>query len=114
MSRLNLEDGLAAALLNTRVKMLVQTQTLGANLTLDAAAPPVHFLDPGGAARDVTLPAEASSENLVFVIINTADAAETITVKNDGGGTVVTIAQNKGGIVFCDGTTWKGLVGGNT
>jgi hypothetical protein len=67
-------------------------------------------IDPEGGAIDVTLPAESDdlhTDGLILFIKNTADAAETITVKDDGAATVVTIAQNEGAIVHCNGTDWE-------
>lgn len=87
--------------------------TLGGNLTLDADSPTIMTIDPT-AARDITLPAEADSVGLVFVILNAADAAEDITVKDDGANTVGTISQNEIGILFCNGTTWRICVGKTT
>lgn len=82
------------------------TETLAANKTLIVSDPVHQRLDPGGSARDVTLPAEADSLDLRFEILNTADAAEDLTVKNDGGGTIVTISQNEKATVVFDGTDW--------
>ena len=91
---------------------LLVTGTAAANQTKITSN--IVLFDPGGSGRDLTLPAEASSTGLLLVIMNTADAAETTLVKDDGGGAVVTIAQSEGGIVVCDGTTWRGFVGGIT
>ncbi len=66
-----------------------------------------HF-DPGGAARNVDLPAEADNKGQILFIANKADAAEVITVRDDGGGTICTPAQNECAIVWCDGVTWDG------
>lgn len=87
------------------------TETLTGNKTLLVTDYMLQFLDPDG-ARTVTLPAEASSAGLVFIIANAAGGAEDITVQDDAPATVVTIGQNESGIVFCDGTTWHGMVGG--
>ncbi|QDT41070.1 hypothetical protein Pan241w_11290 [Gimesia alba] len=87
----------------------VETLTANKTLTVDDAR--VQVLDPGGAARDVTLPAEALSYGDSFIIDNTADAAEAITVKDDSPATVGTVSQNEVGIFFCDGTTWRMLQG---
>ncbi|MBC8460849.1 MAG: hypothetical protein H8D67_22915 [Deltaproteobacteria bacterium] len=92
----------------------INTETLGATLTLLVADAEYQFLDPGGASRDVVLPAEADSTGYRYYIFNTADAAENLVVKDDGGNTILTIAQNESGIVVCNGTVWKGLVGANT
>lgn len=70
--------------------------------------------DPGGAGRNVDLPAEAGSEGAYLLIANTADAAEILTVRNDAAGTIVTPTQNEAAFVWCDGTTWYGLVGASS
>jgi hypothetical protein len=88
-------------------------QTLTGNKTLTADEPRIQVLDPGGAGRDVTLPPEAASKGLDFVIHNAADAAEVLTIKEDGGTTICTPTQNETALVYCDGTTWRGLVGAN-
>lgn len=90
------------------------TETLGANLTLLVADAENQFLDPGGAHRDVILPAEATAIYYSYFIANTADNAENLVVKDDGGSTIVTIAQNECAVVKCNGIVWKGLVGANT
>ena len=92
----------------------INTEALGANLTILVADAEYQFIDPGGAHRDVTLPAEADSTGYRYFIFNTADNAENLVVKDDGGSTIITIAQNESGIVVCNGTVWKGLVGANT
>lgn len=81
--------------------------TLAANLTLTDEHTNFLRIDPGGSARDVTLPAEATSEGAAFRILNTADAAENLVVKDDAGATVVTISQNEAAWVVCDGTSWN-------
>jgi hypothetical protein len=88
------------------------TQTLSGNKTLVCDDAFYQVLDPGGAGRDVILPKEAASKGLRFVIRNAADAAEILTVKaSDGSTVVVTPTQNETALVFCDGTTWRGVVG---
>ena len=89
------------------------TETLAGNRTLTVAEIEQYqafSFDPA-AARDLTLPAEAACAGVVLMISNKADAAEVITIKNDGGDTIVTPAQNEAAIVWCDGTGWYGLVG---
>jgi hypothetical protein len=81
-------------------------ETLAANKTLTGADATFQHLDPGGAGRDVTLPAEATSGGRSFRILNTADAAEDLTVKDDGASTIVTISQNEAAWLICDGTSW--------
>ena len=81
-------------------------ETLSGAKTLTLGDAKYQKLDPGGSARDVNLPAEAISKGLDYYIMNDADAAETITVKSDGGDTIVAIPQNEAAIVVCNGTTW--------
>jgi hypothetical protein len=90
------------------------TETLADDKTLVITDKFIHFLDPGGAGRNVVLPAEVSSAGLIFLIVNTADEAEDLTIQNDAAGTVATVAQNESAFVVCDGVTWKPLVGANT
>ena len=111
MSRVNIDGGLIEKAIMTGLRLKAETRTLSGNIALTVDSPTMQFLDPGGAARTVTLPAEAASEGLVFFISNEADAAEVITVKDDGGGTIATPTQNEACIVFCNGTAWSGLVG---
>jgi len=84
----------------------VNVETLAASHTLASTSPKFQKLDPGGAGRDVDLPAEATSAGLEFVITNAADAAEDLTVKDDSPATIVTISQNERATVVCDGTSW--------
>ncbi len=81
--------------------------TLAANLTMTLKSPHLQFIDPAD-ARDVTLPA-TNGQGCIWVIVNTADAAETITVKDPAGNTVKTIAQNAAGLFGTDGTTYDGV-----
>lgn len=83
----------------------VQTQTLAGNLTLTKRSSQFLRLDPGGSARDVTLP--AAEDGLWFQVLNLADAAENLVVKDAAGNTVVTISQNERATVRCEGTTWR-------
>lgn len=71
------------------------------------------FVDPNGGAQDLTLPAEADFKGSLR-IVNVADAAEAVTVKDDGGGTIITLDQNQAGLVICNGTEWRGFMGGIT
>ena len=80
--------------------------TATGNIALTAQYRQILKIDPGGAHRAVTLPAEASSNGLEFEIVNAADAAENLVVKDDGGSTIVTISQNEKAAVVCDGSSW--------
>ena len=57
------------------------------------------------------LPAEAISKGEVYIIHNSADAAEVLTIKDDGAGTICTPTQAEAAIVWCDGVAWRGFVG---
>ncbi len=74
----------------------------------------VQFLDPGGSSRTIKLPAEANSKHLYFIIYNTADASEDLTIEDPATNVICTISQDEGGTIFCDGTNWKGFVGKKT
>lgn len=66
---------------------------------------PIQRIDPGGSARNIDLP--VAEHGLWFLIFNAADAAETITVRLTGAGaTVGSVAQNKAGFFWSDGTSW--------
>lgn len=68
----------------------------------------IFHVDPGGAARNLDLPAEANNVGQFLIIANKADAAEVLTIRDDAGGTICTPAQNESAIVWCDGVTWDG------
>lgn len=89
-----------------RVRRAGRVATLTGNDTLVATSAYYQKLNPGGAHRDVTLPAEALSTNLDFLIINAATAAENLVVKSDDPATIGTVNQNEAGLFVCDGTTW--------
>ena len=83
-------------------------ETLAANKTLTHDDKTFQVLDPGGAARDVLLPAE--KDGAIFIVANNADAAENLVVKEDAGTTTIaTVAQDGVGIFVSDGTGWAGF-----
>lgn len=86
---------------------VVNAETLAGNKTLTEDDAEYQRLDPGGASRDVTLPAEASSKGKRFHILNAADAVENLVVKDDGAATIVTLNQNEAAVVVCDGAAWR-------
>lgn len=85
--------------------------TLAGNVTLTKKSAQILKLDPGGAHRDVTLP--ALEDGLWFEITNSADAAENLVVKDAAGSTIVTIAQNEKAKVVGTASAWvhTGIVG---
>ncbi len=86
----------------------VATTAVG-NITLNKNSGSVQFIDPGGSARNVTLPPIADSLGRRILIVNKADAAESITVKNVAATTIGTIAQNEAGVFYCSDTAWYGF-----
>ena len=72
----------------------------------------ILMIDPGGAI-DLKLPPEGASDGMVLLIHNTDGDAVAITVESSTGGNLghgskPVIAQDEGGIFFCDGTSWYG------
>ena len=86
---------------------LAFSATLAGTLTLTVAHPMICKLDPGGAGRDVNLEAEGVCPGRVRLIVNSADAGEVLTIKNDGGSTISTPTQNEAALLYCDGTAWS-------
>ena len=90
------------------LKGTVAVETLAATRTLLVTDYMIQWLDPGGADRDVNLPAEASSTNLLFIILNTADGAgEDLVVKNAAAAVKATLGPGMMGMFSCDGTSWN-------
>lgn len=89
-----------------RLKLARTTATLSGAYTIGALTPSqIYVLDPGGSARNVTLPSE--EVDAFFLIVNAADAAENLVIKaSDGSTTVCTIGQNEAAVISCDGTTY--------
>lgn len=83
----------------------VQERTLAGALTLLATDAPVQLLDPGGADRVVTLPAEANGIELE--IGNTADADETLTIQDDAAAAVVYLRRGERAKLVSTGAAWK-------
>lgn len=106
-----------STLVNTKflqkMKASSMTKTLAGTLTMAAGDPIINFLDPGGAGRTILLPPE--EDGLIFVFVNTADAAEVLTIKDDSNTTTfATPTQAEAAILVCNGTTWGGLVGASS
>jgi len=89
------------------LQLYQNTETLSANKTLTITDTVVQILDPNGSDRDVTLPAEALSDNITFYIYNSADGSgEDLTIKNDGGTVISILGPGSGTMYTCDGTDW--------
>jgi hypothetical protein len=113
MSRQNHETiNVSDMLVRNNFRLQSAITTLAGTYTLVANMSPMQVLDPGGGARDVILP--AVKKGLCFFMKNAADAAEVITVKNAAAATIATVASTESAVLFCDGVSWHGLVGGDT
>jgi hypothetical protein len=78
--------------------------TMTGNIVLADTDLKYQFLDPGGADRDVSLPATGTN-NHTFYIVNTADAFEKLTVKS--GSTVIgTVLRGETQIFVSDESSW--------
>lgn len=94
-----------------QVPGLVDVATLAADRQLTAKSGNCQHLDPGGANRNVDLPGPeeglVDSDGVAFLILNAADAAENLVVRNPAGATVVTLNQNERALVVgTGGTAW--------
>jgi hypothetical protein len=85
----------------------VAIRTAAGAETWDNTYKPIQCVDPGGSARTFKLPPE--EDGLWFLIVNKADAAETITIQNDAAGAIGTITQDQSILLSCDGTTWRSV-----
>jgi hypothetical protein len=86
------------------------TETLSGDKTLVVGDAVIQRLDPDGADRNVNLPAEGLSTNLLFFIYNDANGAgEDLTVKDDTPATIVTLGPGMGMLFTCDGTSWVAI-----
>jgi len=90
----------------------INTETLSGNITLgatDERSKAIQNLDPNGANRNVTLPAEASASGRWYQVKNTATigTAFDLLVKDDAAATIATVSPGSTVLVWCDGTTWN-------
>ncbi len=92
------------------MKMSFFSEELSGNKVITADYPPVLILDPNNSTRDVELPAEALSKGLMFFILNGGDGSQILVIKDDASATIITLDFPDNGWVFCDGTTWRGIV----
>jgi hypothetical protein len=67
--------------------------------------------DPGGAARNLILPAEADCAGIILFVHNASDDTEILTIQDDTPATVCTPTEDETAVVACDGVSWYGLVG---
>ncbi len=93
----------------TGLRLASLSKIVGTNEAIAAAAPPVLYLDPNGAAQNVLLPlADSTTKGLTFFIRNIAAGAFAIAVKDSTNTTTfVSLAQSAFAMLHCDGSTWR-------
>lgn len=118
MSVSNIENAIVHNSVHSQFKFDHSAITLSGDITLLDGHATVLQLDANGAARNVTLPATSrANKGRVFIIYNTAAAANSLTVKQSNGSTtVLTVAQGKCAMFMNDGSgsataSWFGLLG---
>jgi hypothetical protein len=84
------------------------TLSMTSDLAFSDTDLPVQFLDPGGANRIVTLPAEANT-NHKFVISNQADANEQITVQDDAAVIIDVVEWGVSKSFVSNGVSWESV-----
>ena len=85
-------------------------ETLTGARTVTLADPLELWLDPGGADRVVTMPAEADVPGAYYRIANTAnDDGEALTVNDDASSPnlIVSIPRQRMATIYCDGSAWS-------
>lgn len=114
--RLNLEGAsIFNMLLGGANRFQVANVTLSGTYALAAGAGPVIIMDPGGSARNVTLPASPKLGDF-FIIINSAGSALVLTIQDSAGAGLTpacTPTQNEIAIIIYCGATlgWRNMVG---
>lgn len=67
----------------------------------------------GSGTEILLLPAEALCTGLFLLVLNSG--GEGIVIKEDGSSTtILTLDTAQNGLLFCDGTTWRGFMGAIT
>lgn len=98
----------AAKLLGTELFHRANIQVLAGALVLASNSPTIQYLDSGGSARNVDLPAPAGNEGKMFIFV-APNGTGALTVRKTGGGaTVVTVAVTKMAIAVCVNGDWSG------
>jgi len=85
---------------------LYNSETLAGAKTIALTEAQYQRLNPDGANRNVTLPAEEHNVGLWYCILNTATTAFNLVVKNDAAATIATVNKGEWVLVGCDGSAW--------
>jgi len=74
----------------------------------------VLIVDPNssGSTENLDLPAEALCTGLLLIVLNSG--GEGIVIRDDAAATKLTLDTAQSGLLFCDGTTWRGFMGAIT
>jgi len=98
-------NGVSATEININgAKLLKNVEALTGAATFTDASDPIQSLDTNGAARDVTLPAEAAT-NPVFIIHNAGGDGDDLTVKDDSPATIASISDGEIKTFVSNGTS---------
>lgn len=84
-------------------------ETLSGDKTVAYSDAAIQVLDPGGAGRNVDLPADSIGQ--AYLVVNTADAAEDLTVRDDGDNTIATVSENEACYFVNTGSGYTALLG---
>lgn len=83
----------------------VNRESLSANKSIVVSDSRSQYLDPNGSDRDVTLYASPTAGD--YFLVKNIGSANILTLKNNGGTTITTIAINVAVAVQYDGTEWQ-------
>lgn len=118
--RANLEDQrLARPEIVSGLRKRMVAITLAGNYTMLRDMPPIVMFDAGGSNRNITMPSEANtgsgsstvpgSQFFIQYIANIGTSGNLVIKDSTGATTLRTIPPGQGVMMFCDGTTWRGL-----
>jgi hypothetical protein len=84
----------------------IETRSMSGDESFDRSTANILNLVPGGSDRTVTLPDEEESAGM-FVFFRHSGSANVITVQTAAPTTIATLQPGDGGLLNCDGTTWR-------
>lgn len=93
----------------------VDALDLSGTLSLDDDCAAWQELSSNSAARNITMPTESNCSGKLVVITNFAPTTHALTILDSASAALspaVTVAQNKGVLMGCDGVTWRNLLSG--
>lgn len=84
-------------------------ETLSGDKTVSYTDAAIQVLDPGGAGRNVDLPADSVGQ--AFLVVNTADAAEDLTVRDADDNTIHAVSQDEAAYFVNTGSGYAVVAG---